>query len=286
MPEKDPLNVCITLDFDAMCLWGEVFNQHSPTPISRGEFGARVAVPRLLDILAREGVRATFFTPGHTIDTYPELCRRILEEGHEIGHHGYFHEGPVTLQENEERAVLEKGLESMVRNLDGYRPTGYRSPAFDLSPNSTRLLVEYGFKYDSSMMAQDFEPYWCRTGDEMPRDRGFQFGPEIELVEVPVSWSLDDFVQLEYVYAPAATLSAPHNPKEIEERWLADLEFAAEEVPGGVYNMTFHPQTIGRGARIRIVENMIARAKELGASLLTASEVAASWSKTAPDRRS
>lgn len=286
MSDNDPLNVCITFDFDAMCVWGEAFGQYSPTPVSRGEFGARVAVPRLLKILAREGVKAAFFTPGHTIDTYPELCRQILAEGHEIGHHGYFHEGPVTLEETEERAVLEKGLEAMERNLDGYRPAGYRSPAFDLSANTTKLLREYGFKYDSSMMAQDFEPYWCRTGDKMERDRAFEFGPEIDLVEVPVSWSLDDFVQLEYVYSPTVFLPGAHNPREIEQRWLDDLEFAAEEVPGGVYNMTFHPQVIGRGARIRIVENMIARARELGANLVTPSEVAESWVTTAPARRS
>jgi peptidoglycan/xylan/chitin deacetylase (PgdA/CDA1 family) len=285
MPGSDSLNVCITFDFDAMCVWGEVFQQYSPTPISRGEFGARVAVPRLLKILEREGVKAAFFTPGHTIDTYPDLCKQILAEGHEIGHHGYFHEGPVTLEEAEERAVLEKGLEAMDKNLDGYKPVGYRSPAFDLSPNSTKLLREYGFKYDSSMMAQDFEPYWCREGDEMPRDRRFQFGPEVELVEVPVSWSLDDFVQLEYVFSPVGILAGAHNPKEIEERWIADMVFAAEEVPGGVYNMTFHPQCIGRGARIRIVENMIAKAKELGANLVTPSEVAESWAAGAPERK-
>jgi peptidoglycan/xylan/chitin deacetylase (PgdA/CDA1 family) len=277
MPSKDPLNVCLTFDFDAMCAWGEVFQQYSPTPVSRGEFGARVAVPRILKILKRENVRAAFYIPGHTIDTYPDLCRQIIAEGHEVGHHGYFHEGPSTREEDEERAVLEKGLEVMDKQLDGYRPAGYRSPSFDLSPNSTKLLHEYGFKYDSSMMAQDFEPYWCRTGDKMERDRAFEFGPELELVEIPVSWTLDDFVQLEYVVSPGLSLSGSQNPKEIEERWLGDLDFAAEEVPGGVFNMTFHPQCIGRGARIRIVENMISRAKELGADLVTPREVAEAW---------
>jgi peptidoglycan/xylan/chitin deacetylase (PgdA/CDA1 family) len=191
----------------------------------------------------------------------------------------------VNLEEAEERAVLERGLAAMERNLDGYRPVGYRSPAWDLSPNTTRLLREYGFEYDSSMMAQDFEPYWCRTDDRMPRDRGFEFGPEIELVEVPVSWSLDDFVQIEYVYAPAFLLPGAVSPEEAERRWLADMDFAAAEVPGGVYTMTFHPQVIGRGARIRIVENMVRHARELGAGLKTVGEVARSWKGRAPAPR-
>ncbi|MFN8217901.1 MAG: polysaccharide deacetylase [Solirubrobacterales bacterium] len=277
-----PLRVCLSFDFDAMSLWGGSFAQFSPTPVSRGEFGARVAVPRLLELLEREGAPATFFVPGHTIDTYPALCRRILAGGHEVGHHGYFHEGPVTLSEAEERAVLERGLAAMEANLDGYRPAGYRSPAWDLSPNTTRLLREYGFLYDSSMMAQDLEPYWCRTGDAMPADRGFEFGPEIELVEVPVSWSLDDFVQIEYVYAPGFLLPGGVSPEDAERRWLAEMDFAAEEVPGGVFTMTFHPQVIGRGARIRIVANMIRHAREIGAELTTVGEVAREWARDAP----
>ncbi|MBS1878844.1 MAG: polysaccharide deacetylase [Actinobacteria bacterium] len=276
-----PLDVCLSFDFDAISLWGAI-GQTSPTPVSRGEFGARVAVPRLLALLAEAEVQATFFVPGHTIDTYPELCRRILAEGHEIGHHGYLHEGPVALSEGEERAVLERGLESMERQLDGYRPAGYRSPAWDLSANTTRLLVEYGFEYESSMMAQDFEPYWCRTGDRMPPDRGFEFGPEIALVELPVSWSLDDFVELEYVYAPPLVLPAAKNPREVEARWLADMDFAAEAVPGGVFTMTFHPQVIGRGARIRIVAAMIAHAVALGANLVTTAAAARAWAERAP----
>jgi peptidoglycan/xylan/chitin deacetylase (PgdA/CDA1 family) len=102
---------------------------------------------------------------------------------------------------------------------------------------------------------------------------------------VPVSWSLDDFVDLEYVYAPPLVLPAAKSPREVEARWLADMDFAAEEVPGGVFTMTFHPQVIGRGARIRIVENMITHARELGAELVTVGEAARSWAEHAPARR-
>jgi peptidoglycan-N-acetylglucosamine deacetylase len=222
------------------------------------------------------GDGADFADPGRA---------RILDEGHEIGHHGYFHESPVALSPDEEKRVLERGLETMERRLDGHRPAGYRSPAWDLAPQTTELLREYGFAYESSMMAQDFEPYWCRTGDRFHTDRGFEFGPEIELVEVPVSWSLDDFVDLEYVYAPPLILPAANDPGAVERRWLADMDFAAAEVPGGVFTLTMHPQVIGRGARIEIVRNVIAHAREIGAELVTAGAAARSWVERAPARR-
>lgn len=157
--------VCLTFDFDAISVWPGMLGMTSPSAVSRGEFSGRVAVPRVLDLLKREGVSATFFVPGITVEAWPALCHRILHEGHEIGHHGYHHITPVTLDEAAEREQIAKGLEATARVLGGHRTVGYRSPGADLSANSTRLLAENGFIYESSMSAQDFEPYWCRTGD-------------------------------------------------------------------------------------------------------------------------
>jgi peptidoglycan/xylan/chitin deacetylase (PgdA/CDA1 family) len=161
----------------------------------------------------------------------------------------------------------------------GVRPQGYRSPAFDLSPNSTRLLEEYGFTYDSSMMAQDFEPYRCRTGDVLHPDRAMEFGPELNLVEIPVSWTLDDFPFIEFALSPQISLPASTDVKGLADRWIADLDFMVEEIPGGVFTQTFHPQSIGRASRLRILERMIHRAKEHGAEFMTASDAASTWSK-------
>jgi peptidoglycan/xylan/chitin deacetylase (PgdA/CDA1 family) len=235
-----------------------------------------VAVPRILNVLTREGIPATFFTPGHTLDTWPDLCKRIRDLGHELGHHGYFHESPVSLEESQERDVLERGLEAFERVL-GIRPLGYRSPGFDLSVNSIRLLVEYHFAYDSSMMAQDFELYRCRTGDVLHRDRAFEFGPETDLVEVPVSWSLDDFPQFERVPHPPNVLPGIGQPTALRDMWLADLDFMVEEVPAGVFTITLHPQTIGRGARLRVLEAIISHAKALGATFSTIGEIVSRW---------
>ncbi len=194
--------VCLTFDFDAISVWAGMLGMTSPSAVSRGEFSGRVAVPRVLDILKREGVSATFFVPGITIEAWPDLCRRILYEGHEIAHHGYHHITPVTLDEPAEREQLEKGLEAMDRILDGHRAVGYRSPGADLSPNSTRLLAEAGFVYESSLSAQDFEPYWCRTGDVVEPTGVATIGPEIDLLEIPYRWSLDYMPQMEFVLTP------------------------------------------------------------------------------------
>jgi peptidoglycan/xylan/chitin deacetylase (PgdA/CDA1 family) len=270
--------VCLTFDFDAISVWIGSFGLSSPTYVSRGEFAANVATPRILKLLEREGIRGTWYIPGLDADTYPDICRRIRDAGHEIGHHGYAHEGPVNLDEATERQVLERGLDALDRVL-GVRPAGYRSPAFDLSPNSTRLLVEYGFRYDSSMMAQDFELYRCRTGDVIHTDRAIEFGPELDLVEVPVSWTLDDFPFIEFALAPPMLVPASTDVEALANRWLTDLDFMVEEVPQGVFTQTFHPQSIGRAGRIRLLERMIRRAKEHNARFSTVSDAVEAWQR-------
>lgn len=277
MDQPDP-KVCLTFDFDAISVWAGALGMTTPSAVSRGEFAGRVAVPRVLDVLRREGVSATFFVPGITVEAWPDLCRRILDEGHEIGHHGYHHITPVTLEEAAEREQLERGLEAMDRVLAGHRAVGYRSPGADLSANSTRLLAEYGFVYESSMSAQDFEPYWCRTGDVVEPTGVATLGAEIELLEIPFSWSLDDMPQMEFILTPNGVfVEGLSDPQKSQRMWLADLDYMVQEIPGGVFTMCFHPEIIGRGARVRVLEAMIARGKEHGARFMTARAAAEDW---------
>ena len=271
--------VCLTFDFDAMSLWLGTFRMSTPTAMSRGEFGARVGVPRILDLLEREGVPASFYIPGHTVNSFPDLARRIAAAGHEIGHHGYLHESPVNLSEAEERAVLDRGLEAIERATGG-RPTGYRSPAWDLSDNSIALLLEYGFEYDSSMMAQDFEPYRCRAGDVAHADRAYEFGDEVDLVEFPVSWTLDDFPLMEFVLNPVLPgLAAAERARSM---WTADLDWMADNVPGGVFGITFHPQVIGRGSRLQVVADLIDHARQRDARFARVGDVVREWKAAHP----
>ena len=251
-----PTTVCLTFDFDAISLWIGPMGATSPSMISRGEFGV-VGVARILRLLARHDIRATFFVTGHTADTYPDSLRAIVAAGHEIGHHGYLHENPVALESKEaERAVLERGLLALDRSV-GVRPRGYRSPAWDNSSHTIELLLEYGFRYESSLMGDDFTPYWCRVGDAIDRDGPYRFGPSVDLVELPVSWILDDFPHFEYVSRPNRVSPGLSAPSKVEEIWRGEFDYCHRDMPDGVYTLTMHPQVIGRGHRMLLLERMI-----------------------------
>jgi hypothetical protein len=126
------------------------------------------------------------------------------------------------------------------------------------------------------MMAQDFEPYRCRVGDVPHGDKAYEFGSEVDLVEFPVSWTLDDFPQMEFVLS----LSEPDKAKRM---WLGDLDWMARNVPGGIFGMTFHPQVIGRGGRMQILEDMIAHAKAIdGARFSTVRDAVRGWVSAHP----
>ncbi len=250
--------VCLTFDFDAISLWIGPFQARSPSAISRGEFGA-VGCRRILRFLEREQIRATFFVTGHTAETYPDLVRQIVAAGHEVGHHGYLHENPLALETPErEREVLLRGLAALDR-VAGVRPVGYRSPAWDNSPWTIELLLEQGFRYESSLMGDDFTPYWCRVGDVIQEGGPYLFGSAVDLVEMPVSWILDDFPHFEYLSLPATGRTSPGHsaPSKVEEIWQGEFAFMYRDVPGGVFTLTMHPQVIGRGHRFLMLERLI-----------------------------
>ena len=253
--------VCLTFDFDAISLWIGPFGATSPSMISRGEFGA-VGARRILALLDREGIPATFFVTGHTAETYPAIVRDIAAAGHEIGHHGYLHENPIALETRErEREILQRGFAALDR-VAGIRPTGYRSPAWDNSPHTIELLLEAGFRYESSLMGNDFSPYWCRVGDAIHDDGPYEFGAPVDLVEMPVSWILDDFPHFENVSLKTGLLTVGLSaPSKVEEIWRGEFDFMYRDVQGGVFNLTMHPQVIGRGHRMLMLERLIAHVR-------------------------
>jgi len=246
------LSCCITSDFDAMSSWIGSLKSNNPSMISRGQFGA-VALPRILALLEDRGIRASFAVPGHTAYAYPRLIDQIVDGGHEIVHHGWVHENPAAFDEDGERRVLELGLEALER-VAGVRPLGYRSPAWDLSPRSVDLLLEYGFQYDSSCMGHDFFPYYLRSGDRWSLDRAYHFGRTVDLVELPVTWMLDDFPPAEFVLGMNTGLQPA---SAIEENWRADFDFAYRDCKGGAFVLTLHPQTIGRGRYFLMLERLL-----------------------------
>ncbi len=273
--------VCLSFDFDAISLWIGPMGAKSPSMISRGEFGA-VGVMRILRLLEREAIPATFFVTGHTAETYPTQTRAIAEAGHEIGHHGYLHENPIDLSPEDEERVLLRGLAALDA-VTGVRPTGYRSPSWDNSPNTIDLLLKHGFRYESSLMADDFTPYWARTGDAINLEGPYRFGQSVDLVELPVSWLLDDFPHFEYIRLPNRVSPGLSAASKVEEIWRDEFDFMVRDVPGGVFTLTMHPQVIGRGHRVLMLERLIAHFRESGAQFTTLATASDTFRTLSPE---
>lgn len=271
-----PVQIALTFDFDAYSTWIGSHNATSPSMLSRGEFGP-VGVRRILPLLDRYGARATFFVPGHTALAFPSAVKAIVDGGHEIGHHGWVHENPVLLTPEEERTVLLRGFDALDR-VAGVRPTGYRSPAWDNSPATIPLLLEHGFAYESSMMGHDYSPYWCRVGDSWNKTEAFEFGTPVDLVEIPVSWHLDDFPHFEFMAGSHGYLQGGRAPSDVLETWTAELDYLCDRVGEGVLVITMHPQIIGRGSRMLLLEAFMERvARKPNAAFTRCDEYVARW---------
>ena len=278
MTDKKDVRIALTFDFDAYSGWIGTFGATSPSMLSRGEFGP-IGVRRILALLERYGAKGTFFTPGHTALAFPEHLRSINEAGHEIGHHGWVHENPITLTADQERAVLERGLEALDK-IVGIRPVGYRSPAWDNSPSTIPLLLEMGFEYESSMMGTDFSPYWCRVGDEWSATEEFRFGKPVDLVEVPVAWHLDDWPYFEYVATPKRTTMGLRNPNDPLTVWKGEFDYLFDRIGTGLLTITMHPQVIGRGYRMLMLESFLHHVTAFeGVTFTTCADYVRDWKK-------
>ena len=253
--------VCLTFDFDAVSPW---INQGltSPAPISRGEFGA-VAVERILHLLGSRHIPSTWFIPGHTIETYPEQCRAVVAAGHEVGLHGYLHENVSTLDEAEERAVFRRAHD-LVAGLSGQAPRGSRTPGWDFTPHTVDIMLELGLLYDSSLMSHDYSPFYCRKGDTFPPGARMEFGQTTDLVELPVSWSLDDFPHFEYRSSPRGILQGLRAAADVYANFTDDLIYMERDFAEGVAVVTFHPQVSGRGHRLLALERWIDQLLAMG----------------------
>ncbi len=246
------LTVALTFDHDSIS--DGVRRGDPPVKLSHAEFGVRVGAPRILELLASRGVASTWFVPGHTLETFPDSTAAILAGGHELACHGWFHEDFATLQRDEERELIERCV-AAVERVTGSRPAGWRAPYWSLGGSSLELIAAAGFGYDSSLMADDYRLYRVRQGDRHSVTEGTRFGPEGPLVEVPVSWALDDWPHFE----PSASgdrdgLSAPSKVLEI---WTEELRYAWTHAPGGLLTVTMHPECIGRGSRMAMLERFI-----------------------------
>jgi peptidoglycan/xylan/chitin deacetylase (PgdA/CDA1 family) len=273
--------VCLTFDFDAISGW-IARGMATPSVISRGEFGPNVALPRILKLLKDYDVTSSWYIPGHTIATYPEACARVAEAGYEIGHHGWTHRPPATLSREEEEEELVRANEAILR-LTGRKARGYRSPSWDLSAHSVELLLKHGFIYDSSMMGDDYTPYRVRQGDVIELEAPARFGPETALIEMPISWTLDDFPHFEFIRTPTWILPGNMNANNVLGNWLDDFLYLDQNLEWGVITYTFHPFVIGRGHRMVMLEKLIKALLERGADFMTLEAAAQEYRRRSID---
>jgi peptidoglycan/xylan/chitin deacetylase (PgdA/CDA1 family) len=247
------LSVCLSFDFDTIEVLPTVFGMTSQSAMSRGEFGAAVGIDRVLELLRRHDIKATFYVPGFTALAYSVAAKRVRDEGHEIGFHGWMHEPLTGLSRDEVRRTLDRGLEILDRVLD-VRPVGYRTVGGDFGPHLLPLLIEYGFEYESTMGAKDFYPFPIRIGDQWSPTTPFIFGDPTRLVGVPFSYGLDDMPNFEFIPGWATNMKSP---REVGEHWAAEFEFAYENCPGGIFTLCMHPLAIGRGSRISMLDSLV-----------------------------
>lgn len=261
-PSGDRAAVAVTFDVDAESgVLGEAPEAAARLGVMTHQaYGPRTGLPRLLGILERMQIRATFFVPGLTAEIHPDAVRAIRDAGHEIAHHGYAHERVTRLTEEGEVQALLRGLDALER-VAGVRPTGWRAPMWETNYRTPAILARHGFRWDSSLMDAD-RPYPLAVGDEAGST----------LIEIPIQWGLDDGEQ--YAWLPdiweAATIESP---AKVLEMWTLEFEAVVEE--GGCLVLTMHPFLSGRPSRARAVESLLEQiVGTQGVWIATAGEIA------------
>lgn len=214
--------------------------------ITELQYGPKVGVPRILDLYERYNLKQTFYIPAWCIERYPDTVDAIVKAGHEVGHHGYLHEHPNERPVDEERYWLQRGIDVIERHT-GQRPRGYRAPLYKFSESTLDLLLEEGFAYDASLMADDI-PYLIQSG------KG-------DLVELPSYWGLDDWPP--YVHMGDIEFEMPVMAPSNAIVAFRD-EFDAAWENGGLWIAVWHPFVSGRLARLRAVEGLLKYMLEKG----------------------
>ncbi len=263
-PNGARIAVCLSFDVDNETL-SLAHGDTAPSTLSAGEFGATTGLPRILDLLDRHGIPATFYLPAVSAMLHPNMIPAILSKGrHEIGIHGWIHENLQDLDDRaEEKRLLTQSVEALTKAI-GRRPVGFRAPQWAISPYTLGLLVDAGFLYDSSLMAMD-QPY-------EPIANGVPTG----LVELPVDWSLDD-------YPYFGRNGALPSPDMIFKTYQDDFDLAYEE--GTFFMLTLHPQIIGSRSRIAQLDRLIAYMQSKPGVWFATGEQVATYVKAAKARQ-
>ena len=242
---KDGARCAVALSFDSDHETSDLRDGgQSIGRLAWGQYGSRVGVPRILAVLARHGVPASFYVPAVSALLHPEEQRRIVAEGHEIGIHGWIHEFNSALPQAAERDLMLRSADTL-EAVSGQRPVGVRTPSWDFTPHTLGIERDMGLLYDSSLMA-DEDCY------ELLLD-----GQPTGVIELPVEWIRDD---APYFFMNRASSQRPYTaPEAVFDIFRREFDMAYEE--GGVFQLTMHPHVIGYRSRIWILDEIVRHAK-------------------------
>lgn len=221
---------------------------------------------RLLRLLVKYNIKATWFIPGHTLETFPDECARVRDAGHELGLHGYSHENPTAMTVAQQHAVLDKSYRLLTSFCGGKPPRGSVAPWWETSAQGAEMLLAYGIEYDHSMSHHDCQPYWLPAGEQWskidytrsarewmsPLRRGEPTG----LVEIPSNWYIDDLPPMMFIK------SSPNshgwvNPRDVEQIWKDHFDYFYREFDEFIFPMTIHPDVSGRPHVLLMHERLI-----------------------------
>jgi peptidoglycan/xylan/chitin deacetylase (PgdA/CDA1 family) len=279
---------------DAVAGWlGSYGGEDSPNDVSRGLFAGEVGIPRLLRLFGKYNIRASWFIPGHSLETFPDQVKEVVRAGHEIGLHGYSHENPISMSPEQEEAVLTHCI-GLIERFSGKRPAGYIAPWWELSQDTLRLLLKHGIKYDHSMMHNDFQPYYVRVGDSWTKIdyskpahewmKPLVRGQETDLIEIPASWYLDDLPPMMFI-KKAPNSHGFVNPRDIEDMWRDQFDWVYREHDYAVFVMAIHPDVSGRPQVLLMHERLISYfMSHPGARFVTLREIADDFARRHPRR--
>lgn len=286
------IKVCVGVHVDAVAGWlGSYGGQDSPNDIQRGMFAGEVGVPRLRRMLQQRELPATWFVPGHSVETFPKEIGDVAAAGFEIGCHGYSHENPVAMSAQQEADVLGRSVE-LVKDLTGSGPRGYVAPWWEMSEQTAQLLLDHGFSYDNSQSYDDFTPFYARVGDSWTHVdyskpaaewmKPLVRGHEVDLVEIAANWYVDDLPPMMFIKGNANSHGFVA-PQVIEQLWKDQFDWIYREMDYAVFPFTIHPDVSGRPQVLLMLERIFDYISgHDGVEWLTFDEVATDFRRRVP----
>ena len=270
-PQPYATTICMSVDYDAVSTWIAA-GQTGLRTLSRGEF-AEYATPQLLEIFKRYEITTSWYIPGTTALQYPDSVAQVAGAGHEIANHTLRHEDIAALPLDQMRYSLTRTNEILER-ITGQRPVGARLTGADLGDGTClKVMADEGFRYDSSLLG-GYRPFWAPSPHTIDAEGLIRRAEPLDMVELPFVWILTDFSQFEFHYGPPQYRALLLNARQVEEVWRDEIDDLIRRDPAGFLMFALHPQVIGRGSRLAMLERVIEYALERKCRFATAAQIA------------